>query len=137
MVPRTIQRKSPAGVLWRKPYETHRCYTRVRDANACDQRALPRVEVDAAATTDCRPSALGSEPSTPANRSGIEKRGHRGAPRMTAVCIPYHGDRSDDDRLFQTVPACRSPRARWVTDAQWPPSPTAMAASLGRFKTKR
>jgi DNA invertase Pin-like site-specific DNA recombinase len=49
MVPRTIRRKSPTGAPWGKEYETYRCYTRIRDVNACGQRALPRAGVDAAA----------------------------------------------------------------------------------------
>jgi DNA invertase Pin-like site-specific DNA recombinase len=49
MVPRTSLRKSPTGGTWGSEYEVYRCYTRIRDVHACDQRALPRALVDAAA----------------------------------------------------------------------------------------
>ncbi|MDX6727005.1 MAG: site-specific recombinase [Baekduia sp.] len=52
MVPRTATRKSPTGKVWGSEYEVYRCYTRIMNVNACDQRALPRAAVDAAALAD-------------------------------------------------------------------------------------
>jgi site-specific DNA recombinase len=49
MVPRTAVRKSSTGKQWGTEYEVYRCYTRIRDVHACDQRSLPRALVDAAA----------------------------------------------------------------------------------------
>lgn len=48
MVPQTVQRWSPSGAAWGKPYEAYRCFTRRRDVHACDQPHVKREAIDSA-----------------------------------------------------------------------------------------